>query len=40
MVKNLPANAGDDGLDPWCRKIQHAKRQLNPGAVTTTAREL
>ena len=26
MVKNLPANAGRDGFDPWVRKIPWGKK--------------
>ena len=28
VVKNLPAEAGDIGFDPWSRKISHATGQL------------
>ena len=31
MVKNLPVNAGDTGLDPWVRKVAwRRKRQSTP----------
>ena len=33
--KNLPANAGGHGFDPWFGKIPRAKEQLSPCAVTT-----
>ena len=35
MVKNLPANAGDSGFDPWSRKIPHATRQLSAHHTST-----
>ena len=35
VVKNLPANAGDNGFEPWSRKIPHATEQLRPCATTT-----
>ena len=35
MVKNLPANAGDTGFNPWSGKIPHATEQLSPCATTT-----
>ena len=28
--RNLPANAGDMGIDPWSRKISPAVGQLSP----------
>ena len=31
MVKNLPANAGDMGFNPWITKIPQAMEQLSPG---------
>ena len=34
-VKNLPANAGDTGFDPWSGKIPHAVGQLCPGTTAT-----
>ena len=34
VVKNLPANAGDTGFDPWSRKIPHAMGQLNHYTTT------
>ena len=34
VVKNLSANAGGMGLDPWSGKIPHAMGQLNP-CITT-----
>ena len=37
-VKNLPANAGDTGLDPWSGKIPHASEQLSLCTTTTEAR--
>ena len=36
--KNLSANAGDNGFDPWSGKISHAAQQLSPEATTTEAR--
>ena len=30
VVKNLPANAGDTGFEPWSGKIPHAAEQLGP----------
>ena len=33
--KNLPANAGGYGFDPWSRKIPHASVQLSQKATTT-----
>ena len=35
MVKNLPANAGGHGFEPWSGKIPHAAEQLSPCAITT-----
>ena len=35
VVKNLPANAGDTGFEPWSGKIPHATEQLSPSATTT-----
>ena len=34
VVKNLPANAGDTGFDPWSRKIPYAVGQLSHCATT------
>ena len=34
MVKNLPANAGGRGFDPWYGKILPAARQLSPHTAT------
>ena len=35
VVKNLPCNAGDEGVIPSCRtKIPHAVKKLRPGAAT------
>ena len=45
MVKNLPANAGDLGLNPglgfdsWSRKIPHGAEQLSTSAITIKACE-
>ena len=33
MVKNLPANAGDE-FDPWWGKIPHALEQLSQCSTT------
>ena len=35
VVKNLPANAGDQGFDPWSGKISHAMETLNPSSTPT-----
>ena len=36
VVKNLPSNAGDEGLiSGWGTKIPHAAGQLSPRATTT-----
>ena len=35
VVKNLPANAGDTGFDPWSRKIPRASEQLSLCALET-----
>ena len=35
VVKNLPANAGGHGFDPWSGKIPHAAEQLSPCATAT-----
>ena len=35
MVKNLPANAGHTGLEPWSRKIPYAAEQLSSRTTTT-----
>ena len=35
VVKSLPANDGDTGSIPWCRKIPHALEQLIQCAATT-----
>ena len=35
VVKNLPANAGGDGLYPWFREIPQAAEQLSPCAIIT-----
>ena len=37
-VKNLPANAGDTGLDPRSGKIPHGSEQLSLCTTTTEAR--
>ena len=34
VVKNLPANAGDHGFDPWSGKIPHGEEQLSLCAAT------
>ena len=31
VVETPPANAVDNGLHPWFRKIPHAPEQLSPG---------
>ena len=33
VVKNLPANAGEHGFEPWPGKIPHAAEQLTPWAT-------
>ena len=35
MDKNLPANAGDCGFNPWSGKILHAAEQLSPCSKIT-----
>ena len=35
VVKNPPANAGENRFDPWSRKVPHAVEQLSPWATTT-----
>ena len=35
VVKNPPANAGENGFEPWSGKIPHAAEQLSPLATTT-----
>ena len=35
VVKNLPANAGDHGFDPWSGKIPPGEEQLSLCAATT-----
>ena len=35
MDKNLPANAGDSGFNPWSGKILHAAEQLSPCSKIT-----
>ena len=35
MVKNPPANAGDNGFDLWSRKIPHATGLLSPCNTST-----
>ena len=35
VVENLPANAGNNGFDPWSGKIPPALGQLSPGTTTT-----
>ena len=37
VVKNLPANAGGHGFDPWSRKIPHGVDQLSPCSTTREA---
>ena len=37
MVKNLPANAGDTGFDPWSGKTLHALELLSLRVTTTEA---
>ena len=34
VVKNLPANAGGTGSNPWSGKIPYASEQLSPWATT------
>ena len=34
VVKNLPANAGAHGFEPWAAKTPHATEQLSPCATT------
>ena len=34
VVKNLPANAGNMGFNPWSREIPHAVGQLSPSNTT------
>ena len=35
VVETPPANAVDNGLHPWFRKIPHAPEQLSPCATIT-----
>ena len=35
VVKNLPANAGGHGFEPWSGKIPHAVEHLSLCATTT-----
>ena len=35
MDRNLPANAGKHGFDPWSRRIAHTLEQLGLGTTTT-----
>ena len=35
VVKNPPANAEENGFEPWSRKIPHAVEQPSPCATTT-----
>ena len=34
-LKNLPANAGENGFEPWSGKIPHAAEQLSSCATIT-----
>ena len=35
VVENLPANAGENGFEPWSGRVPHAAEQLGPCATTT-----
>ena len=37
MDRNLPANAGKHGFDPWSRRIAHTMEQLGLGTTTAEA---
>ena len=37
MVRSLPANAGEQGFDPWSGKIPHVRGQWNPCAAAIEA---